>query len=186
MEMIQRLKEETRDLHEQVEEQNLARLIMDYSIDLNTYKQLLLQNYIAYQATENAIQNYLADYSGKKHIQLKQDLVHLGVSPERHSKNIIFECHSKAEALGAAYVVEGSTLGGMLLAKNIDKCKHLVSIDRHHFFNGNKDNLKDWKHFKKELEQYTFSNAEENEAVEKARDTFRFFQEVFNREIILT
>lgn len=181
--MIQRLKEETRELHEQVEEQNLAKQIMDHSIDPETYKLLLLQNFIAYRATENAIIKFIDGYSGKKHKQLKQDLEQLEVPTDRTFEDAHFECRSKAEALGTAYVVEGSALGGMLLARNLKKCRLLSSVEKHHFFNGDKDNLQDWKAFKNELEQYPFSEAEKEAAIEKARDTFRFFQSVFNREL---
>ncbi|MGB4400332.1 MAG: biliverdin-producing heme oxygenase [Daejeonella sp.] len=184
--MIQRLKEATRELHEQVETQNLAMQIMDHSIDLETYKLLLLQNYIAYQATENAIKQFLPEYNGKKHKQLQQDLEELGVTIESPSPVDPFECHSQAEALGAAYVVEGSALGGMLISKNLEKCRGLDSIEQHHFFNGNKDSLEDWNSYKIALEQYKFSEATENEALEKAKETFRFFQEVFNRKSLQT
>lgn len=184
MEMIKKLKEETRELHEQVEEQNLAKQIMNHSIDLATYKLLLLQNYIAYNATENAIKKFLPDYSGKKHLLLKQDLDQLGVSTKIPTENVIFECYSKAEALGAAYVVEGSALGGMLLARNLSKCSQLSTVDQHHFFNGDKENLKDWNSFKMELGQYNFSEEEEQQATEKAKSTFKFFQEIFTRELI--
>lgn len=183
--MIQRLKEETSELHEQIEGVNLAKQIMDHSIDLDTYKLLLLQNFIAYQATETAIKRFLPGYSGNKHKQLQQDLEQLGVSAEIVTKNDIFECHSHAEALGAAYVVEGSALGGMLLSKNLQKCKQLASVDQHHFFNGNKENLKDWNSFKTVLEQHEFSKAEENEALKKAKQTFRFFQTIFDRKYVI-
>lgn len=186
MEMIQRLKEVTRELHKQVEAQNLAKQIMDHSIALETYKLLLLQNFIAYQATETAVKQFLPWYSGKKHKQLQQDLDRLGVPVEIPSSTDSFECHSKAEALGAAYVVEGSALGGMLIAKNLQKCEGLASVDKHHFFNGDKENLKDWHSFKTVLEQYDFSEAEENEALEKAKNTFRFFQTIFNKKYGLT
>lgn len=185
MEMIQRLKEETRELHEQIEDKNLARQIMDHSIDLETYKLLLLQNYIAYLQTETEIQKFLPHYKGSKHLQLQQDLEQLGVPEGTPSKYGIFKCHSLAEALGAAYVVEGSALGGMVLAKNIQKCPGLSSIDRHYFFNGDKRNLEDWKVFKNELESYSFSEREEKEAIEKAKDTFRFFESVFDRTFVL-
>ncbi len=180
--MIQRLKEETRALHAEVEAQNLARQIMDHSIDLETYKLLLLQNFIAYQATETAIKKFLPKYSGKKHKQIEQDLEQLGVSIESPFGIDTFECDSHAEALGAAYVVEGSALGGMLLSKNLQQCRGLDSVDQHHFFNGDKKSLEDWNSYKTVLEQYKFSEAEENEALEKAKETFRFFQGIFNRK----
>lgn len=181
--MIEKLKEETRELHEQIEDKNLARYIMDHSMDLETYKLLLLQNYLAYRETETEIQKFLPHYEGKKHEQLKQDLEQLGIFEGIPPKNNTFVCHSRAEALGAAYVVEGSALGGMVLAKNLSKCKGLNQISRHFFFNGSKDNLEDWKAFKAELEKYSFSLVEEKEAIEKAKDTFRFFKNIFDREV---
>lgn len=180
MKMIERLKAETRELHEQIEDKNLARKIMDHSIDLNTYKILLLQNYIAYRETETEIQKFLPGYEGKKHRQLRQDLAQLGVSENIPAKNGIFECHSKAEALGAAYVVEGSALGGMVLAKNLQKCTALAEVPRHFFFNGDKNNMQDWKAFKEELENCHFTPSEEELAIEKAKDTFRFFEHIFD------
>ncbi len=181
--MIKKLKEETRELHEQIEEQNLAKRIMDHSIDLPTYKLLLLQNYLAYWKTETEIKKQLPNYRAKKHLQLKQDLEQLNVSTTIAPQDAIFECHSPAEALGAAYVVEGSALGGMLLAKNLQKCSNLAEVDQHYFFNGDMDNLKDWKSFQKELENYSFTEAEEIAAIEKAKATFRFFESIFNMKL---
>lgn len=184
--MIQRLKEETRELHEQVEEENLAKYIMDHSMDLPTYKLLLVQNYIAYTATEKAIKRIIPGYSGSKHEQLRKDLVQLGVSLEIPAKNDSFVCHSIAEALGAAYVVEGSALGGMVLARNISKCPGLSSVEQHHFFNGEKANVQEWNAFKDRLKQHNFSPVEEEQAIEKAQDTFRFFKAVFRSHFVLS
>lgn len=182
MKMIERLKLETRDLHEQIEEENLAKQIMNHSIDEETYKLLLLQNYLAYRETENEIKKFLPHFEAEKHLQLKEDLDSLKVSTERPSKNAIFECHSKAEALGAAYVVEGSALGGMVLAKNLIKCEGLKEIKVHHFFSGDKGSLNTWKCFKEEIEQYAFTEAEELEAINKAKETFQFFGSIFRTE----
>ena len=38
MKITQKLKEETRELHEQVDAQSLAKQIVDHSIDLETHK----------------------------------------------------------------------------------------------------------------------------------------------------
>lgn len=181
MEMILRLKEETRELHEQIEEKNLAKQIMSHNIDLETYKLLLFQNFIAYYYTETQIEKFLPNYKGRKHLQLRKDLEQLQISAELPFKNDIFECHSLAEAFGAAYVVEGSALGGLVIAKNLDKCPALDPVDEHYFFNGNKNNLEDWRNFKIQLEAHTFSESEEKEALEKAKETFQFFDSVFSR-----
>lgn len=178
--MTERFKEATKELHEQVEKENLARFIMNHSIDMETYRLLLLQNYLAYKKTETAIGIYIKGYKGMKHQLLSKDLENLGageVSIDPH-----FSCNSLAEAFGAAYVVEGSALGGMVLAKNISQCSGLSALETHYFFNGDRDNIKAWKDFKSELSKQDFSEKEQLEATEKAKDTFRFFREIFRMD----
>lgn len=180
--MIKRLKEETRKLHEEVEQENLARFIMDHSMDPEQYKLLLLQNYVAYRATETEIKNFLPGFSGTKHLQLKKDLEDLNITEKITAQNTYFECRNTAEALGAAYVVEGSALGGMVIAKNLKQCEKLQGIQQQHFFNGDRENLKDWNSFRKELESRSFSAEEEDQAVQKAKETFIFFREIFRKD----
>lgn len=178
--MTERFKKATKELHEQVEKENLARFIMDHSIDMETYRLLLLQNYLAYKKTETAIGTYIKGYEGTKHQQLSKDLENLDVTEVSIDPH--FSCNSLAEAFGAAYVVEGSALGGMVLAKNIPQCSGLSSVETHYFFNGDRDNLKAWKDFKNELSKQDFSEKEQLEATEKAKDTFRFFREIFRMD----
>lgn len=176
----EKLKEATRELHQQVEAENLARFIMDHTIDMKTYRLLLLQNYLAYKNTETAIAGYIKGYVGTKHHELAKDLKNLEVPQAEINSG--FSCNSVAEAFGAAYVVEGSALGGMVLAKNIPHCSKLSSIQTHHFFNGDRDNLEAWKNFKTRLAEQNFSEKEQLQATEKAKETFRFFREVFRME----
>lgn len=178
--MTGKFKEATGELHQQVEEENLARFIMDHSIDLETYRLLLLQNYLAYKKTETAIGGFVNGYKGTKHQQLARDLENLQIP--KSEVDIPFSCNSLAEAFGAAYVVEGSALGGMVLAKNISRCSGLSTIKTHYFFNGNRDNLEAWNSFKKSLSEQHFSENEERQAIQKAKDTFRFFREVFRMD----
>ena len=77
--MMNKLREATASLHEQIEKENLARHILDHSISLEDYKLLLLQNYIAYAVTEKAIAAHLVGYKGAKHLQLEKDLLELQV-----------------------------------------------------------------------------------------------------------
>lgn len=179
--MTETLKAATRQLHEQIEAENPARYIVDHTIDLETYRLLLLQNYLAYKHTELAIGNVLEKYEGKKFKQLEKDLENLGVPVM--DMPLEFTCRNIAEALGAAYVVEGSALGGMVLAKHLPKCAALSGIQQHHFFNGNRENMKEWNSFKKSLSEYPFSEEEEIEAIEKAKETFEFFGRIFRMDL---
>lgn len=178
--MTERLKAATRELHEQIEAENPAKYIVDHTIDMETYRLLLLQNYQAYKHTELAIAKILKNYKGKKFKQLEKDLKNLGVPLV--DTPLEFTCRNKAEALGAAYVVEGSALGGMVLAKHLSKCAALSGIEQHYFFNGDRENLKEWNSFKKALSEYEFSEEEEVEAIEKAKETFEFFGKIFRMD----
>ncbi len=179
--MINSLREHTKSLHEEIEKDNLAGLIMDHSISLAEYKTLLLQNYISYKVVENAVLPFLKDFGSIKSDQLEKDLKFLDVDLnvlERFAGDI--SCSNKAEALGAAYVVEGSVLGGLMIAKELENCKKLEDIQEHHFFNGDRNNVAGWKTFLKQINSEDFSEEEKLQASNKAKDTFMFFGKVFS------
>ncbi len=179
--MIGRLREATRKLHEEIEKENQASKIINHSITLEEYKLLLLQNYIAYSVTENEIARYLSNYPATKHKQLEKDLISLNVDRSIAAKfDREFTCHNEAEALGAAYVVEGSAMGGLMIGRELQKCSQLSHLDPQHFFSGKRDDVKNWNLFKKRLENRHFSEEEESMALEKAKGTFRFFGKVFS------
>ena len=178
--MLTKLKKATEDLHREIEKENLAARIVSNEISLEEYKLLLLQNYIAYAVTEPSIAKYLDHYEIQKTPRLLGDLEQLGVActiPVRVRET--FRVVNRAEALGAAYVVEGSALGGMVIAKEIKNCSSLDEIKDHHFFNGDRDNVKSWNAFSKFIKKQEFTPLEEIHAIDKAKETFIFFGEVF-------
>ena len=178
--MLSSLREHTQSLHKEIEKDNLAGLIMDHSISMNQYKTLLLQNYIAYKVVEDEVFLYLEDYNRNKSEQLIKDLDALEVNTTMLQDFIgEFGCQNKMEALGAAYVVEGSVLGGLMIAKELENCKHLSEIKTHHFFNGDRKNISGWKQFCKQVNSNQYSEEEINQAVGKAKETFIFFGKVF-------
>lgn len=179
--MMNKLKEATTQLHEDIEKDNLAGLIMSHNITEDEYKLLLLQNYVAYKVTEGALVRKLSDYAGDKTLRLQEDLINLNIDTSIAKEYLNkFIVTNKAEALGAAYVVEGSSLGGMMIARELKNCKALSHINTHHFFNGDRGNVKSWNSFSKTLKQEIFTPLEEIQAIDKAKETFQFFGEVFN------
>lgn len=183
--MLTKLKNATEELHREIEKDNIAGLIISNEISLEDYKLLLLQNYIAYSITEPAIAKYLDHYQIQKSPRLLKDLDQLGViyapRPQLRER---FRIINRAEAFGAAYVVEGSALGGMMISKQIPHCPGLKEIKDHHFFNGDRGNVKSWNAFSKFLKKQEFTALEEIQAIDKARDTFLFFGEVFRTTVI--
>ncbi len=181
MEMLNRLREETEILHREIEKDNLANKIMDHSISLEEYSLLLLQNYIAYERAEAEIANHLESYKSEKTSRLHEDLKNLGVSDCQYE--IHFSCKNEAEAIGAAYVIEGSAMGGMLIGKEIKNCSSLESLPQQYFFNGERSSMNGWNSFLKMLRSREFTETEIEQATEKAKETFKLFGRAFSMQL---
>lgn len=185
--MLNKLRKSTKKLHEDLEKENLAGKIISHEISLEDYKLLLLQNYIAYKITEAEISKFIPSYQSDKSDKLAKDLdaleVDKSISEEFHGK---FSVDSYEEALGAAYVVLGSALGGMYIAKELPNCPALNGIPQPHFFNGDREGVKSWNKFVKELKAETFTEIQMNEASKKAMETFEFFGFVFKETSLIT
>ncbi len=177
MKILNRLREETAELHRELEGDNLANKIIDHTINLDEYRTLLAQNYIAYKNAETEILKYLPEMSTEKSDRLKNDLQGLGFNDL--STELNFSCSSKAEAIGAAYVVEGSAMGGMVIGRELEHCPALRELPSQQFFNGDRSNVRNWNEFLKYLRSQEFTDAEIELAAAKARDTFLLFREAF-------
>jgi len=178
MEMLNNLREETKELHNDIEKDNIANKIMDHSISLEEYKLLLFQNYIAYKSAESEIDKFLSDYGTDKTDRLKLDLENIGLSS--FECELKFKCSNEAEAIGAAYVIEGSAMGGMLIGKEIKNCNSLHSLQDQYFFNGERSSMTGWNAYLKYLRSREFSEQEISSATKKAQETFLLFKEAFN------
>ena len=176
--ILNSLREETAELHREIEKDNLAGKILDHSMVLEEYKTLLFQNFIAYKSAESEISKYLENYETDKSSRLEQDLLGLGVSDLDHI--IDFSCTNEAEAIGAAYVIEGSAMGGMLIGKELKNCPGLNMIGDQKFFSGERSSMAGWNQYLKYLRSRDFSEQEINDSTEKAKETFLLFQKAFN------
>jgi heme oxygenase (biliverdin-IX-beta and delta-forming) len=176
--MITRLRERTSELHKELEQDNLANKILDHSISLQEYKELLFQNFIAYRAAEVQIAKFMPGYKAEKTTRLKEDLENLGLT--EFDINLEFKCENKAEAVGAAYVIEGSAMGGMLIGKEIKNCEALSELPAQKFFNAERGNMKGWNEYLKFLRSEDFTEAEIEAAAIKAQDTFLLFKKAFS------
>ncbi|WP_405198385.1 biliverdin-producing heme oxygenase [Christiangramia sp. LLG6405-1] len=180
--MLNKLREATKAQHEDLEGENLANKIMDHSITEEEYKLLLLQNYAAYAATEDPIARHLKNYSSTKTDAIKLDLSSLGI--EKAETSLEFQCDNEAEAVGAAYVVEGSAMGGLMIGKELKNCPHLEHLPDQQFFSGKRDQIKSWNEFLKYLRNKDFSEDQKEIAARKAQQTFDLFEEAFKIELI--
>ena len=128
------------------------------------------------------IEKYLPDYVDRRKAKLiLEDLLALHVSnPEicQHVQLPVIE--SPFRALGALYVMEGSTLGGVHITKMIQK-KLSGNENIYHFFSGYGDrNPLMWNRFKNALDHSTADEDEIAFILSGAEDTFHRFYEWIN------
>lgn len=153
------LKEQTKVLHDQVEEKLMSQKIMDRSFSLQEYHNLLKYNFLFISEFEDILFSKLSSETNeklqpeqrKKIAVITKDLGHFEevLSPQKSSATI----KNEAEALGILYVMEGSTLGGNIIARNLAKNPNFQDVSFNYFgFYGEKTGPF-WKNFKEVLDE---------------------------------
>jgi heme oxygenase len=179
--LSERLKEETKVAHVKVEALIIPKI---KALDTyQSYKNLLYIFYGFFKPVEEQITVYLQedvlpDINERRNAMLiQQDLAFIG---EQKPDVVCIELpliKDAATALGAMYVLEGSTLGGIHLSKMIADKMSFTSPKGVAFFSGyrNKTATK-WDFFKEQLNNYTESTEVENEVIRSANETFLKFK----------
>ncbi len=159
--MLDKLKDDTRPLHDKVEEAMESGKIMSDNFSREEYTRLLQKLYIAHSALEPALLSVpsIAGHPGieasfrlNKLKALETDLKALGAQvPQTSMASPDFE--NPAEAWGALYVLEGSTLGGAMILKHLrGKLQWENSVMNFYGYYG-KHTGSLWKEFKTSLHQ---------------------------------
>jgi heme oxygenase len=165
-----RLREETRDEHRAIE---AVVPLMREAIDRDGYFRYLAAVLGFVEPLERELALHL-DARPKRHL-LVADLSSLGATDVEISalpRAMPLRIDDRAEAYGALYVMEGSTLGGALIAKHlrarIDDCplRYLAPYGE--------SAGASWKRFRAELDA-ELRDEQADQAVESARRTFRAF-----------
>jgi heme oxygenase len=126
MTLLERLKTETRPAHERIENaMDLERRIASR----DSYKDLLIRFYGFHSAWEKAASAKAPDKAffdnRRKAKLLAKDLAALGLEEDEIIRlpqcELLMPLDSPAAVLGSMYVVEGSTLGGALIARDVER-----------------------------------------------------------------
>jgi heme oxygenase len=139
MNLLQRLKIETASAHERAEE---AFDLQARTRSMRAYRDLLARLYGFHAVWEPRAEAALADagfFRGRRKVPfLRVDLRELGMTGAAIGRLALCEptvaMRSPAEAWGSMYVVEGSTLGGAIIARHVE---HSLGLGRHngcHYF----------------------------------------------------
>jgi heme oxygenase len=172
------LKVYTQSAHQQLEK----KLVMKMK-QVNTpagYIKLLGLFYTYYHALEKNLQPYLniPDASERRKADaILADIKALGGELPGISHNVPQPMvNNYAQALGAAYVLEGSTLGGIIIAKMISKQLGIPAATGFSFFSGYGDaTVEMWNKFRNFLN--ALPTAQHFAAAEAAKNTFLTFNE---------
>lgn len=174
------LKEHTKVNHQQLE---IKLLTILRSIRTQfEYGKLLSLFYSFFKSLELSIQKYLdpedlITYSRRRKVQaLVVDLNFVSQAiPPLAETDFLPQINDRFEALGALYVLEGSTLGGNAICGMLKKSMDTPNVDAMTFFTGHAgDTLNNWKEFLTILNM-PYNILEQQSMMRSANDTFICF-----------
>ncbi|MFN6945623.1 MAG: biliverdin-producing heme oxygenase [Cytophagaceae bacterium] len=186
--ILERLKAETAENHRLLENSGLMSPLLQDTITIEHYKKILLTFYGYFAPLEASILNqkdlhvYLPDLNERRKTErILDDLQSLSSqkipSPELSKK--IPEIKTLNQAFGCLYVMEGSTLGGSVIYKSLNKHLGLTHDNGCSFFYGYGSSTgSTWKLFQNSLIHYsTLPEANTDHIVKAANDCFFGFRE---------
>ncbi|WP_068774909.1 biliverdin-producing heme oxygenase [Paenibacillus sp. FJAT-26967] len=179
-----RLKEETAPFHIQIEQNYYAKGIMNQGLTLEEYRTYLEKFYGFVTPAEQAI-TALPEWdelgfdigSRMKSPLLEQDLIELGL--KRADLNNLASCNEIPDlstlprALGYLYVLEGSTLGGQLITRQLKQFLPVTPESGGRYFSSYGTDLRTkWLEFRELLEQEAVTAGQQEEVLSAAKQTF--------------
>lgn len=185
--VLNKLRSQTQDAHKALEATPLSIKLMSPDITRESYMQYLqrMQPVIAFyeQQVYPALTNIVPDIAKRNKLHwMNQDMQILNADkPATFSFQPVIK-NSAAYALGSMYVIEGSTLGGKMIAKHVEKILGFNSETGASFFGGyGAETGVLWKSFLQTMCDYTVANNAEDELIEGAVDTFKAIQKHFEK-----
>lgn len=133
------LKKETAQYHDEIEQKLESNKLFNGTFTQANYYKMLEVNYQFIAVLEPEIKSFLteADLSFLDQINLNKlellakDLTELKLKKTLPQSNELLD--NRAQALGALYVIEGSMLGGMVIAKQLKKYSELAETGFNYF-----------------------------------------------------
>lgn len=156
MSLFEIVKGETKSHHQSVEKVLIKELKGLKSLD--EYANLLKRLYQFYVPIENDLQNLISDeivkdISVRKHnSRLLQDIQSIDKSYDENPKTKHLKIENLSYALGVMYVIEGSTMGGQIISKMLEKNLPVNDKKITTYFNSYGDNsLEMWSSYKTQV-----------------------------------
>ncbi|HMV41285.1 MAG TPA: biliverdin-producing heme oxygenase [Leptospiraceae bacterium] len=166
------LKENTDDLHTRLEQVGFVNKIMNQTLTLQDYKKLIRANYAFHDSVERNLRGImeLADLDIIwKMPFLEKDRFAVGDFIIDKIENP-FEPENFFEALGSLYVLEGATLGGKTIRRQLQN----LPVNMHYYGCYGEDGGFHWRRFLDILKRNVDTEEKANFALKGAKETFLF------------
>lgn len=170
MSVIDELRMSTKSLHSRLDENNDLKRLLSPNVRFEDYLMYLRLFHEIHAYIEPVLEDELSgNVSFERRIDcIQEDLNTLGLPPVLFKTNNVLRLSSK-EAIGALYVMEGSRLGGKMIADRLEKN---LAIKNHSFSFLKKRPNYSWKDTLLSIEKE--AKGFEKETIEGAIKTFDF------------
>ncbi len=181
--LSEHLKENTKYLHDATEAKFESQKIFDKTYSLQDYKKILWLNYLFHLNFENKAYDAISDETAKsinldsrrKMDLLEKDLEILGM--QKAEINDAISVENEAEAFGIMYVMEGSTLGGNVIMKQLSRNPEFQDMTFNYFGCYADKTGEFWKNFKETLDS-KFPEERYDEVLKGTEKAYQYMMEV--------
>lgn len=187
------LKTETMSAHKQLERTNYFIRLFEPDYSIQEYRRLLCRFYGFFSAIEplifeNLTETQLSVLGHKVKVGLLAKDISLFEGDEAGLQNMprcdkLPRLNSFARQMGAFYVLEGSTLGGRIIAKRLKEHFGTEILDKLNYYNCYGENISvEWKGFQSFMgSQFDDKEAEIPDVIAAANDTFLCLHQWFDK-----
>lgn len=191
---VQRLKEETRTQHEQLERNEWSQQMMAGTITAADYRQMLLRYYTFFRPLEDRLfaatlpEGLIPERELRRRSPLlAADLHALGLpAAELAQQNdcpYLPSANEPAQVLGCMYVLEGATLGGQLISRKMKENPQIQDTTYSFFISHGREVPILWQSFKKALAKFAVNHPLKQQVlIEAAQATFQSFDNWLNSD----
>jgi heme oxygenase (biliverdin-IX-beta and delta-forming) len=191
--ILEDIRDKTSKNHARLEQTSLLLPIGNKTITKETYIEILKKFYGYFHPLEQLVDNFpqihtfLPDYTARRKANLiYQDLMRVTSANSQLPVELCEDLPAvtnPSQAFGCLYVMEGSTLGGKMIAKILKDVLHIDPDAGASFFNGyGKETGSKWKSFQQGLVNFSSVTSTNQEIIEAANETFAKFEKWINKE----
>ena len=171
------LKEETKPLHDALEQKMMVGKIFDRTLTKDDYHNILKVNLLVHQEIETAVTEKITEEL-KSELNLDERLKTPYLIKDigtLESDNFDFKLDNSDEILGLLYVMEGATLGGNVIKKQLLQNPEFKDVSFHYYGMYGESLAANWKSFLNILEEKT---VDKNAVLAGATKTYNLFLKV--------